>query len=56
VVHAIAFSDKAELTGRFIDTRRENFKTSLDDLLLFADRRRPPGAAADDANGGTMLT
>ena len=29
VIHAIAFSDKAELTGRFIDTSKENFKTSL---------------------------
>ena len=26
VVHAIAFSDKNELTGRFINTSRENFK------------------------------
>jgi len=25
VVHAIAFSDKSELAGRFIDTSRENF-------------------------------
>lgn len=29
VIHAIAFSDKAELTGRFIDTSKENFKNSL---------------------------
>jgi enoyl-[acyl-carrier protein] reductase I len=29
VVHAIAFSDKTELTGRFIDTSRANFKNSL---------------------------
>jgi enoyl-[acyl-carrier protein] reductase I len=29
VVHAIAFSDKAELTGRFINTSRENFRNSL---------------------------
>jgi enoyl-[acyl-carrier protein] reductase I len=29
VVHAIAFSDKNELTGRFINTSRENFKNSL---------------------------
>lgn len=29
VVHAIAYSDKNELTGRFIATSRENFKTSL---------------------------
>ena len=30
LVHAIAFSDKAELTGRFSNTSRENFKNSLD--------------------------
>ena len=30
VVHAIAFSDKSELTGRFLNTSRANFKNSLD--------------------------
>ena len=30
LVHAIAFSDKNELTGRFVDTSRANFKNSLD--------------------------
>ena len=30
LVHAIAFSNKEELTGRFVDTSRENFKNSLD--------------------------
>ena len=29
VVHAIAFSDKTELTGRFVNTTRENFRNSL---------------------------
>ena len=29
-VHAIAYSDKSELTGRFINTSRENFKNSLE--------------------------
>jgi enoyl-[acyl-carrier protein] reductase I len=29
LVHAIAYSDKAELTGRFIHTSRANFKNSL---------------------------
>ena len=45
VIHAIAFSDKAELTGRFIDTTRENFKTSLTiscySLIDVARRARP---------------
>ena len=29
LIHAIAFSDKTELTGRFINTSKENFKNSL---------------------------
>ena len=29
VIHAIAYSDKNELTGRFINTTRENFKNSM---------------------------
>ncbi len=30
VVHAIGFSDKGELRGRYVDTSRENFLTSMD--------------------------
>ena len=30
VLHAVAFSDKNELTGRYADTSRENFKNTLD--------------------------
>ena len=30
LVHAIAFSDKAELTGRVLNTSRDNFKTTMD--------------------------
>ncbi|MGV6847219.1 MAG: enoyl-ACP reductase FabI [Marinibacterium sp.] len=30
VVHAIAFSDKNELRGRYVDTTRSNFLTSMD--------------------------
>ena len=30
LVHAIAFSDKAELNGRFVNTSRENFLRSMD--------------------------
>ncbi len=55
VVHAIAFSDRAELTGRFIDTSRENFNTSLCissySLIDVARRARPLMT-----NGGTVLT
>ncbi len=55
LVHAIAFSDKAELTGRFVNTSRENFKNSLDiscySLIEVARR-----AAPLMTNGGTILT
>ena len=30
LIHAIAYADKAELDGRFVDTSRENFLNSLD--------------------------
>ena len=30
VVHAIAYSDKAELKGRYADTTRENFRNTMD--------------------------
>ncbi len=56
VVHAIAYSDKNELTGRFLDTSRENFKNSLDisaySLIEVARRAHPLMVE----NGGTILT
>lgn len=55
LVHAIAFSDKAELTGRFVNTSRENFKNSLDiscySLIEVARRAQPLMK-----DGGTILT
>jgi enoyl-[acyl-carrier protein] reductase I len=55
LVHAIAYSDKDELTGRFINTTRDNFRRSLDiscySLIDLARRARPMMAA-----GGTLLT
>ena len=55
VVHAIAFSDKTELTGRFINTSRENFKTSLTiSCFSFIDVSRR--AAALMPNGGSLIT
>lgn len=56
VVHAIAYSDKNELTGRFLDTSRDNFKNSLDiscySLIEVARRAHP----LMKDNGGTILT
>jgi len=55
LVHAIAFSDKNELTGRFINTTRENFKTSLViSCYSFIDVARRAEPLMSD--GGTLLT
>ena len=56
VVHAIAYSDKNELTGRFLDTSRDNFKNSMDisaySLIEVARRAHP----LMKDQGGTILT
>lgn len=56
VVHAIAYSDKNELTGRFLDTSRDNFKNSMDisaySLIEVARRAHP----LMKEQGGTILT
>ena len=55
LIHAIAYSDKAELTGRFINTSRENFKNSLAiSCYSFIDVSRR--AAAMMPNGGSLIT
>lgn len=56
VVHAIAFSDKTELTGRFLNTTRANFKQTMDisaySLIEVARRAHPLMVE----NGGTLMT
>ena len=55
VIHAIAFSDRAELTGRFINTSRANFTNSLNIScysLIDVARRAAPLMP----EGGTILT
>jgi enoyl-[acyl-carrier protein] reductase I len=55
VIHAIAFSDKNELTGRFINTTKGNFLNSLNiSCFSFIDiaRRAEPLMP----NGGSMIT
>ena len=47
VVHAIAFSDKAELKGRYADTSRENFVAHHADLVLLLHRGGADGGRAD---------
>lgn len=55
LVHAVAFSDKNELTGRFINTTRDNFKNSLTiscySLIDLARRAQPLMT-----NGGSIIT
>ena len=56
VIHAIAFSDKSELTGRFLNTSRENFKHSMDiSAYSFIEVARRAHPMMVD-NGGTLLT
>jgi enoyl-[acyl-carrier protein] reductase I len=56
VVHAIAYSDKTELSGRFINTSRRNFKHSLDiSAYSFIDTARRAYPLMKD-HGGTLLT
>jgi enoyl-[acyl-carrier protein] reductase I len=55
IVHAIAYSDKSELTGRILNTSRANFKNTMDiSVYSFIEvaRRAHPLMT----NGGTMLT
>jgi enoyl-[acyl-carrier protein] reductase I len=55
LVHAIAFSDKSELTGRFSNTSRANFKHSLDiSCYSFIDVSRR--AAELMPEGGSLIT
>jgi len=55
VVHAIAYSDKAELQGRFADTTRANFLRSMDiSCYSFVDIARRASALMTE--GGAMVT
>jgi enoyl-[acyl-carrier protein] reductase I len=55
VVHAIAFSDKNELKGRYADTTRENFVRTMV-ISCFAFTEAAKRAAALMPNGGSMIT
>ena len=54
-VHAIAFSDKAELKGRYADTSRQNFKKTMV-ISCFSFTETAKRAAKLMPNGGAMLT
>lgn len=55
VVHAIAFSDKDELTGRYVETTRENFNRTMDISVysLTAVAKRAEQLMTD---GGSIVT
>jgi enoyl-[acyl-carrier protein] reductase I len=56
VVHAVAYSDKSELTGRFLNTSRANFKHSLEiSAYSFIEVARRAYPMMKD-QGGCLLT
>jgi enoyl-[acyl-carrier protein] reductase I len=54
-VHAIGFSDKNELRGRYVDTSRENFRMSMD-ISVYSFTSCCQRAEKLMKNGGSCLT
>ncbi|XQZ47292.1 enoyl-ACP reductase FabI [Paracoccus yeei] len=55
IVHAIGFSDKDQLRGRYADTTRDNFVMTMD-ISVYSFTAVARRAAAMMPNGGSMLT
>ena len=55
LVHAIAFSDKDELDGRYVETTRENFRRTMD-ISVYSFTAVAKRAEALMTDGGAMLT
>lgn len=55
IVHAIAFSDKDELTGRYLDTTSENFRRTMD-ISVYSLTSVTQRAEKMMADGGSVLT
>jgi enoyl-[acyl-carrier protein] reductase I len=55
VVHAIAFSDKDELTGRYIETTRDNFTRTMD-ISVYSFTAVAARAEKIMNDGGSILT
>ncbi len=55
VVHAIAFSDKDELKGRYVDTTRANFGRTMD-ISVYSFTAVARRAEALMTDGGSLLT
>jgi enoyl-[acyl-carrier protein] reductase I len=55
VLHAIAYSDKEELKGGYVDTSRDNFQRTMDiSVYSFTEITRKAAAMMND--GGSLLT
>ncbi len=55
LVHAIGFSDKNELRGRYVDTSRDNFLMSMD-ISVYSFTAVAKRAASIMPDGGSLLT
>lgn len=55
LVHAIAFSDKEELDGRYVDTTRDNFQRTMD-ISVYSFTAVAQRAEAMMNEGGSLLT
>jgi enoyl-[acyl-carrier protein] reductase I len=55
VVHAIAFSDKEELDGRYVETTRQNFLRTMD-ISVYSFTTVAKRAEALMTEGGSLLT
>ncbi|ABL68969.1 MULTISPECIES: enoyl-ACP reductase FabI [Paracoccus] len=55
IVHAIGFSDKEQLRGRYAETTRDNFLMTMD-ISVYSFTAVARRAAAMMQNGGSMLT
>lgn len=55
LVHAIGFSDKEELRGRYVDTTRDNFLTTMD-ISVYSFTAVTQRATAMMPRGGSVLT
>jgi enoyl-[acyl-carrier protein] reductase I len=55
VVHAVGFSDKNELRGRYVDTSADNFRMTMD-ISVYSFTAIAARAEKLMTNGGSMLT
>ncbi len=55
VVHALAYSDKEELKGKYLETSRQNFLSTLD-ISTYSFTRVAKSASNIMGNGGSLLT